>query len=149
MLVDYFLILFMLRQCMFSVCHVLPRKPCFSPLLSSSRSARQDTPCLSLSTRLMSCQCLYYPTVCLRSRCHARLKKRCGSEREVFCARFATFCRAFQNTFYPMLAHFSTLSMAGFLPGGWVGLDGTQQLCTAPWHRLKAKTDASKLSANE
>ena len=48
-------------------------------------------------------------------------KKRCGSEREVFCARFATFCRAFQNTFYPMLAHFSTCFIAGFLPGGRVG----------------------------
>ena len=149
MLVDYFLILFMLRQCMFSVCHVLPRKPCFSRLLSSSRSARQDTPCLSLSTRLMSSPMPLLPH-CLPSQ-----PLPCSAQKEVrqrargFCARFATFCRAFQNTFYPMLAHFSTLSMAGFLPGGWVGLDGTQQLCTAPWYRLKAKTDASKLSANE
>ena len=160
MLVDYFLILFMFRRCMFSVCHVLPRKPCFSPLLSSSRSARQDTPCLSLSTRLMSCQCLYYPTVCLHSRCHARLKKRCGSEREVFCARFATFCRAFQNTFYPMLAHFLTLSMAWFLPlrGGWGGVRWHAPHIAAPppvpWHAMQLHCASQKLtspkwSANE
>ena len=133
------------------------RLPCFAKkaMLFSAAvkfkvcKARHTLPLSLHTSNELPIQCLYYPTVCLHSRCHARLKKRCGSEREVFCARFATFCRAFQNTFYPMLAHFSTLSMAGFLPGGWVGLDGTQQLCTAPWHRLKAKTDASKLSANE
>ena len=107
MLVDYFLLLFMLRQCMFSVCHVLPRKPCFSPLLSSSRSARQDTPCLSLSTRLMSCQCLYLLPHCLPSQ-----PLPCSAQKEVrqrargFLCAFRHFLSRFSKYFLP---HVSTL----------------------------------------
>ena len=106
MLVDYFLILFMLRQCMFSVCHVLPRKPCFSPLLSSSRSARQDTPCLSLSTRLMSSPMPLLPH-CLPSQplpCSAQ--KEVGQRARGFLCAFRHFLSRFSKYFLP---HVSTL----------------------------------------
>ena len=93
---------------------------------------------------------------CLQS----QMKKGCGDERELFHARFPTFCRAFQNTFYPVLAHFSTLSMAWFLPlrGGWGGVRWHPPHIAEPppvlgyamhLHCASQKLTSPKWSANE
>ena len=135
----------MFRRCMFNACHVLPRKQCFSPLLSSSRSARLTLP-LSLSPRLMSSPMPlshYLPKQKLPRSAQKEARQRA---RGFLCA-FRHFLSRFSKYFLP---HVSTLfnvvhgRVFAWREGGWGGV--ARRDCV---HQLKAKTDPSKLSANE
>ena len=142
-LIECFLNLYKFCQSVFTVPCFGKKAPLFPSNVSSSRSAHAQ----SLSTRLMS---LPMPSPLFASNNNTggvlASKRGAAASARFFHARFATFCCAFQNTFYPVLAHFSTFSIAGFLPGGWVGRGGTQERCTGSKQKL---TPQNCLQMNE